>query len=50
VREAATRLAVSERTVYRLARSGGLPTFRVGRAVRIDADELEHAVRKGRGA
>jgi putative molybdopterin biosynthesis protein len=50
VREAATRLAVSERTVYRLATRGDLPTFRVGRAVRIDAEALERAVRNGRGA
>jgi putative molybdopterin biosynthesis protein len=40
VRDVARRLNVSKPHVYRLASEGVLPAFRVGRAVRVDADEL----------
>jgi len=35
-------------TVYRLAKEGRLPVFRIGRMLRFDADELEKWIREGR--
>jgi excisionase family DNA binding protein len=40
VAEAAERLRVSSKTIYRAVESGRLPAHRVGRAVRIDIDWL----------
>ena len=40
VRAAARHLAVSETTIRRLIRSGGLPAIRVGKSLRIDPAEL----------
>ena len=40
VREVANRLRLSERTVYKLVRSGELPAVRLGDQYRIPADAL----------
>ncbi|WP_158264997.1 helix-turn-helix domain-containing protein [Blastopirellula marina] len=55
VQEAATRLRLSARFVYRLCSNGELPHFRFGSSIRIDPIELEQykqesvaAVRKRR--
>lgn len=40
VREAADVLRVSERTLWTLTHSGELPSVRVGRSVRYDANDL----------
>jgi len=40
VAQVAARLAVSQKSVYRLVRSGALPATRVGRAIRIDEGDL----------
>jgi excisionase family DNA binding protein len=40
VAQVAERLAVSEKTVYRLVRAGRLPHSRVGRAIRIESADL----------
>jgi len=39
--EAAKHLKIGKSTIYRLARSGGLPAHRVGRIWRFDAEELD---------
>ena len=41
VNEVATRLRVSNMTVYRLVSSGELPSVRVGRLVRLRTDDVE---------
>ncbi|MGH9047284.1 MAG: helix-turn-helix domain-containing protein [Acidimicrobiales bacterium] len=41
VNEVATALRVSNMTVYRLVSAGELPAVRVGRCVRLRADEVE---------
>ena len=41
VREVATQLTVSERTVWRLIAAQRLPIVRVGHQVRVDPSELE---------
>jgi excisionase family DNA binding protein len=41
VREAAAKAKVSEQTIRRLIAKGELPALKVGRQVRLDADELE---------
>ena len=41
VHEAAAYLAVTEGTVYRLARAGELPHVRIGRAVRFRVEDLD---------
>jgi excisionase family DNA binding protein len=40
VRQAAEALAVSPKTIYRAVADGRLPAERIGRAVRISADDL----------
>ena len=45
INEVAGQLAVSERTVRRMVRTGELVSARVGSAVRIDAEDLEEYVR-----
>ena len=40
VREAAQRMSVSTKTIYRLFNRGKLTKMKVGRATRISADEL----------
>jgi excisionase family DNA binding protein len=46
--EVAKRLGMHPVTVYRLAKEGRLPVFRVGRMLRFDADELEQWIRAGK--
>ena len=48
IAEVADRLAMHPVTVYRLAKEGRLPFFRIGRMLRFDAEELEQWVREGR--
>ena len=43
-REAARELAVCERSIWTLVRDGKLRSFRVGRAVRIPATELDRFI------
>lgn len=46
VREVADRLRLHPGTVYRLARAGALPSLRVGRSIRFQADEIERIGRE----
>lgn len=48
IAEVADRLSMHPVTVYRLAKEGRLPFFRIGRMLRFDADELDQWVREGR--
>jgi excisionase family DNA binding protein len=48
VTEAAQTLGVSRVHAYRLVADGTLPSFRLGRAVRIPADAIEAMLRAGR--
>jgi excisionase family DNA binding protein len=41
VREAATALAISERTLWELTHRGGLPCVRIGRSVRYVQADLD---------
>lgn len=41
VRQTAERLAVSQTSVYALVRSGELPSFRIGGAIRISEVDVE---------
>ena len=49
VPQAADKLNVSERTVWRRIDSGEIGTYRLGRAVRIAEDELVRFLEKRRG-
>ena len=40
ITEAAERLRISPQSVYRLAANGALPSFRIGRSVRISEAAL----------
>jgi putative molybdopterin biosynthesis protein len=44
IREVAEMLGISRRTVYHLISDGDVRTFRVGRSVRIRADDLDRLV------
>jgi putative molybdopterin biosynthesis protein len=48
IAEVAERLGMHPVTVYRLAKEGRLPVFRIGRMLRFDADELERWIRRGK--
>ncbi|WP_217913276.1 helix-turn-helix domain-containing protein [Miltoncostaea marina] len=55
--EAAERLGVSYRTLWRQVRAGTLPAMRIGRAIRVSVEDLEQlrhdpdaAARAGRSA
>jgi excisionase family DNA binding protein len=48
VMEAAQTLGVSRVHAYRLVADGTLPSFRLGRTVRIPADAIEAMLRAGR--
>jgi excisionase family DNA binding protein len=48
VMEAARTLGVSRVHAYRLVADGTLPSFRLGRVVRIPADAIEAMLRAGR--
>ncbi len=47
--DAARRLNVSVTTVRRLVKSGALPSFRVGRLIRIDESDLNTWKKRGGG-
>jgi len=47
-RQAAERLAVSERTLWALVARGELPTVRIGRSVKIDPVDLEAFIQRGK--
>jgi excisionase family DNA binding protein len=44
VRETAKSLAISERQVHRLIKSGSLPASRLGRLIRININDIESLV------
>ena len=44
--EVAELLGVSQKKIYRLAASGVLPSFRIGKAIRFDAQDLAEWLRK----
>ena len=46
--DTAERLSVSPRTVRRLIDAGELPIIRIGRAIRIDDNDLEQAIARWR--
>jgi excisionase family DNA binding protein len=48
VEDVAQLLKVSERSVYRLAASGEIPSYRVGGKLRFDLSEIAAAVRATR--
>jgi len=48
--EAAERLSIGRSKLYELLTSGEIPTIRIGRAVRIPADELDAFVTRERAA
>ena len=45
--EVSSLLRVSKRTVYRLRKSGALRAVRIGRSVRIPADEISQLLNTG---
>ena len=47
IQEVAHRLDVSVHRAYELARQGMIPAVRLGRQVRVDADELERFIEAG---
>ena len=47
IAEAASRLALSERSVWTLLRTGALPLVRIGRATRVRASDIERLMREG---
>jgi excisionase family DNA binding protein len=47
VRELATLLNVSPMTIYRHAKSGGIPSFRVGASLRFDPKMIARWLRNG---
>lgn len=51
VQDAAKILSMNEQVLYRMASDGRLPCYRIGRALRLDLNELEVLLReKGDGA
>lgn len=47
IRDAAEVLDVAQRTIHRLIADGELRTFRIGRAIRVRADDLDRIVVTG---
>jgi putative molybdopterin biosynthesis protein len=45
--EVAERLHVSVQRGYELARKGMIPSVRLGKQIRVDAEELEAFIRRG---
>ena len=48
--EVANYAQVNVRTVYRKVRSGDLPHYRIGTAIRFKQDEIDTALRGGKNA
>lgn len=48
-KEAATALAISERTLWQLTKDRAIPCLRVGRAVRYDLSALQAWIEQHRG-
>lgn len=48
-KEAADLLRVSTWTIYELAKAGALTSFRVGRMVRFDSEDVFAFIQRGRG-
>jgi excisionase family DNA binding protein len=48
VRDLANLFQVTETTVYRLVRRGELPSYRIGRAIRFRANEVEAFLKRCR--
>lgn len=49
VKEVADRLSVGISTVYRLIRSGEIPSINIGRLLRIDQEDLELYIKAQKG-
>lgn len=47
MREVGAALGVSERSIWTLINCGKLPSFKVGRSVRVRREDLEEFMRKG---
>jgi len=47
-KEASDRLGVTLRTLYRLIDDGQLPAYKIGRVIRLKADELEEFIEGAR--
>lgn len=45
VTETAGLLSLSRPSVYQLIQSGRLPVFRIGKAVRVSREDLEHTIK-----
>ena len=45
VKNAAQILSMNEQVLYRMAADGRLPTYRIGKAIRLDLTELESILR-----
>jgi excisionase family DNA binding protein len=48
--EAAERLGITQRTLYRLIDEGQVPAYKMGRVLRVKADDLETFLDKSRVA
>lgn len=49
-REAAQLLAISERTLWQVAKDGGIPVVRIGRSVRYAASDLRDWIERQKRA
>jgi excisionase family DNA binding protein len=47
MREVGAALGVSERSIWTLINSGKLPSFKIGRSVRVRREDLENFMRNG---
>ena len=48
--EAAERLGITQRTLYRLIDEGQVPAYKMGRVLRVKADDLELFLERSRVA
>lgn len=48
IAEAARRLGVTPRTLYRLINAGDLPAYRIGRVIRLKVVDVEECVEASR--
>lgn len=44
----AEHLGVSKKTVYKLAREGKIPSYRIGRMVRFSLEDIDEEAKEGR--